>query len=194
MNLKHDKEEVVKIGLRLFCSRGYTNVGLDEICEETGMTKGAFYNAFKSKENFLLETLASFDQSNTERIVKALKPDGKTKAIDQLKEFYNDMLKRQPKLNFMGCMINNTMSELGAINETVSVATNEGFEHIIKAIEPAVKQAQQEGDINPDFDSHDIATLLHSTFYGVLTRAKSLGSSKKGLETMNLLFTNLKHK
>jgi len=194
VNQKHNKEEAVKIGLVLFCSKGYTNVGLDEICEETGMTKGAFYNAFKSKENFLLETLASFDQSNTERIARALTPETKTKAIDQLREFYHDMLKRQPKLNFMGCMINNMMSELGAINETVGTVTNEGFEHIIKAVEPAVKRAQQEGDINPDFDAIEIATLLHSTFYGVLTRAKSLGNTKKGIETMNLLFTNLKHK
>jgi len=194
VNIKHDKEKVVQIGVNLFCARGYNNVGLDEICTATGMTKGAFYNAFNSKENFLLVTLASFDKSNTERINQVLVPNSKMKAIDQLQEFYSVMLKMQPKMNYMGCMVNNMMSELGAINENVATATSNGFEKIIDAVEPCVKRAQNEGDINPDYDSKEIATLLHSTFYGVLTRAKSLGSHKKGLQTMELLFNNLKIK
>lgn len=194
MNIKHDKEKVIQIGLHLFCSNGYGNVGLDQICKATGMTKGAFYNAFESKENFLLVTLASFDKSNTERINQVLMPNKKTKAIDQLQEFYAVMLKAQPKLNYMGCMVNNMMSELGAINENVAMATSKGFEKIIAAVEPCVKRAQKEGDIDPKYDSKEIATLLHSTFYGVLTRAKSLGSNKKGFKTMELLFNNLKNK
>lgn len=194
MNLKHDKEKVIQIGLNLFCAKGYGNVGLDEICKETGMTKGAFYNAFESKENFLLATLDSFDKSNTERIIKVLTPNEKVKAIFQLQEFYAHMLKMQPKKNFMGCMVNNTMSELGAINDKVADVTNKGFEKIINAIEPCVKRAQKEGDINSNFDSKEIASLLHSTFYGVLTRAKSLGSNKNGFATMELLFNNLKNK
>ncbi len=188
MNQKHDKALVVQTGLNLFCSKGYTNVGLDEICQTTGMTKGAFYNAFGSKENFLLETLASFDKSNTERINHVLMPDPHIKAITQLRLFYTDMLEYQPQVNFMGCMVNNMMSELGALNKKVSEATLRGFDSIIAAVEPAVNQAQRDGDIDPEFDSTEIASLLHTTFYGVLTRAKSLGDYIKGMETMNLLF------
>ncbi len=104
------------------------------------------------------------------------------------------MLKHQPKVNYMGCMVNNMMSELGAINEKVGIATRKGFENIIRAVEPAVKEAQKEGDINYAIPSKEIADLLHTTFYGVLTRAKSQGNYKNGIATMNLLFTNLKHK
>ena len=156
------------------------------------MTKGAFYNAFESKENFLLETIASFDKSNTERINNVLAPNKKIKAIDQLIQFYDVMLQHQPKVNFMGCMVNNMMSELGAINEKVGNATSKGFEKIINAVEPCVKRAQLEGDIISNFDSMEIAGLLHTTFYGVLTRSKSLGSHKSGIKTMQLLFNNLK--
>lgn len=158
------------------------------------MTKGAFYNAFETKENFLLQTLASFDQSNTERINRVLVPNKKLKAVEQLKQFYFTMLKHQPKVNYMGCMINNTMSELGAINPSVADATSKCFEKIIQLLEPAVKQAQKDGDIHPAYNSKEIAVLLHSTFYGVLTRAKSLGSYKQGLKTMDLLFTHLNNK
>ncbi len=194
VNIKHDKEKVVQIGLNLFCSKGYTNVGLEEICHATGMTKGAFYNAFESKENFLIETISSFNKSNTERIDTVLAPDKTLKAIEQLKQFYNVMLQFQPKVNYMGCMVNNMMSELGAINGRVGDATTKGFEEIISAVEPCVKRAQNEGDINTEFNAKEIAALLHTTFYGVLTRAKSLGSYKNGIKTMDILFTNLKQK
>ena len=158
------------------------------------MTKGAFYNAFESKENFLLQTLAYFDESNTKRINSVLAPKKEIKAIDQLEEFYSFMLKFQPNVNFMGCMVNNMMSELGAINEKVGDATSKGFEKIITAVEPCVKRAQKEGDLNASLHSKEIAALLHTTFYGVLTRAKSLGSYKHGIKTMTLLINNLKQK
>jgi AcrR family transcriptional regulator len=183
---------VVQEGLQLFCSKGYGSVGLDEICQTTGMTKGAFYNAFGSKENFLLETLDRFDRDNTARIVRELQPRADVSAVEQLKAFYGAMLKHQPKVNYMGCMMNNMMSELGAHNEQVALVTKKGFEHIIKAVAPAVQRAQEEGDIDPAADPLEIAALLHSTFYGVLTRAKSLGSTRKGHSTIDLLFTQLK--
>ncbi|MEI6021819.1 MAG: TetR family transcriptional regulator C-terminal domain-containing protein [Bacteroidota bacterium] len=121
-------------------------------------------------------------------------PDKKIKAIDQLKQFYDVMLQHQPKVNFMGCMVNNMMSELGAINEKVGKATSKGFKKIINAVEPCVKRAQKEGDISTHFDSKEITALLHTTFYGVLTQSKSLGSYKSGIKTMHLLFNHLKTK
>ena len=68
MNVKHNKEEVIRKGLRLFWSNGYTAVGVDKICKTTGMTKGAFYNAFKSKENFLIEGLSVYGEFTVERL------------------------------------------------------------------------------------------------------------------------------
>jgi TetR/AcrR family transcriptional regulator, transcriptional repressor for nem operon len=192
VNIKHDREQVVQTGLQLFCSRGYNSVGLDEICRSTGMTKGAFYNAFGSKQGFLLETLASFDRWNTVRIEEELKPVRGKRALEQLKGFYSAMLRHQPKVEFMGCMINNMMSELGAHDPRVAAATTTGFEHIIKAVAPAVKRAQAEGDLDPAADPLELAALLHTTFYGALTRAKSLGSIRRVANTMNLLFNHLK--
>lgn len=121
-----------------------------------------------------------------------MRPEKKTKAIDKLKQFYFTMLEFKPNVNYMGCMVNNMMSELGTLNEKVAMATKKGFESIINAVEPRVNQAQKEGDLNSEYDSLELATLLHSTFYGVLTRAKSLGNYENGMKTMNLLFENLK--
>ena len=191
MNQKHDREKVVKTGLSLFCSKGYSSLGIDEICKTTGMTKGAFYNAFKSKESFLLETISKYGQMTVIRLNKQLNHKN-AKAVDRLQAFYENMFLVQPKNNYTGCMINNMMSELGTTNNLVSAATAIEFEHFLDVLEPCVKEAQNDGDLNPTIDSRALAELLHATFYGALTRAKSLQEYTNGIETMNLLINSLK--
>lgn len=190
MNQKHNREEVLHTGLELICSKGYNNLGIDEICSSTGMTKGAFYNAFKSKENFLLEGIAAYGET-TSGFLTDLLSDQRTKAIDRLRELYDSLLDHQPAVGYRGCMINNMMSELGGINSLVGEATAAEFQHFIEVIEPCVIEAQQDGDLNPDINSRSLAELLHSSFFGVLTIAKSLQDFSKGKETMDLLFKSL---
>lgn len=192
MNVKHDKTAVLKTGLGLFCKRGYNSLGVDEICKTTGMTKGAFYNAFKSKEQFLIETIEVYGTSNVERITRELQAKEGITPLQLLLAFYDYMIEVQPRSSFTGCFINNTMSELGFVSEAVGIATTFQFNRFLEAIEPTVKAAQQAGEITQTVSSTEITELLHSTFYGVLTRAKSSQDVAKGLNTMHLLFNQLK--
>ncbi len=45
-------------GARLFRRRGYAGVGIDELCREAGLTRGAFYSHFRSKSALLTAVLA----------------------------------------------------------------------------------------------------------------------------------------
>ena len=191
MYQKHDKEEVVKKGLGLFCSKGYSNLGINEICKTTGMTKGAFYHAFKSKEQFLLTTLMAYGEMTVSHLSKKLNHN-KAKAIDRLINMYKNMFAMQPNINYTGCMINNIMSELGSSNELVAEATAIEFENFLSVIEPIVKEAQNDGDLQTQIDSKALTELLHSTFYGTLTRAKSTREFNNGAATMTLLIQSLK--
>lgn len=192
MNIKHNKEVVLNTGLSLFCNKNYNSLGVDEICKETGMTKGAFYNAYKSKEDFLIEAIFLYTKHNVKRILTQLNPNNKTSAFDRLLQFYTNMLSEQPKVNFMGCFINNIMSELGSVNEKVGLASTKAFDEFIDAIEPTVREAQKNKELNTSLNSRQITELLHSTLYGTLTRVKSSKNYEQGVNTMKLLFTNLK--
>jgi len=190
MKQKHDKEKVLQTGLNIFCSKGYNSLGIDEICKSTGMTKGAFYHAFKSKENFPLESISAYGEFTVAYLTSKLSNKSE-KAIDRLRELYDSMFQYQPKIKYSGCMINNMMSELGGINRLVGDATATEFTHFIETIEPSVVEAQKDGDLNPNIDSNSMAELLHSTFYGALTRAKGLQDFTKGKETMEILINSL---
>ena len=47
------RELILNAAETLFLTKGYEAVSIDEICESVGMTKGAFYYHFKTKEDVL---------------------------------------------------------------------------------------------------------------------------------------------
>jgi TetR/AcrR family transcriptional repressor of nem operon len=191
MYLKHNREKVIQKGVELFWCKGYSNLGVQEICKETGMAKGAFYNAFKSKENFLLTCIETYGVMNVSYL-NSLLTDDKKKAIDNLLTMYESMLLRQPSKGFNGCMMNNMMSEVGNKNDTISEATTFAFDNLLNIIEPVIQLAQKEGDISSSLNSKSVAELIHTTFFGVLTRAKSTKDNQIAISTMTLLIKSLK--
>ncbi len=186
MNYKHNREEVIKKGLELFWTKGYHNLGVDEICRVTGMTKGAFYNAFKSKEQFLLSTIETYGDLIVAHLQNQLSST-KGKAFDRLVTLYRSMLVAQPENRFKGCLVNNMMSELSALNLKVAKISANQFRRFIEVIEPFVLQAQQDGDFAPHIDTTQLSEIIHTTFFGFLTRAKN---SNIPTDNLMILFLN----
>ena len=89
MNIKHDKVKVIHSGIELFWKKGYNSVGINEICEVTGMTKGAFYHKFKGKEQFLNETILTYGKINSDQINDFFKQNNKQSNYDKLLNFYS---------------------------------------------------------------------------------------------------------
>lgn len=176
MNYKHNKEKVIQKGIELFWTKGFYNMGINEICKETGMTKGAFYNSFKSKEAFLLTTIDAYGKMIVDHIHNQLN-NPYLKAFDKLIELYTNMLTSQIEVNFKGCFVNNTMSEMGSLNNSVAKLCVKQFSDFLIAIEPTVKEAQLNGDLYNSISSNKLTEIIHTTFFGFLTKSKSTKDS-----------------
>jgi len=59
--------------------RGINNLDINEICSEAGLSKGAFYHHFRSKQHLLLELLNKWIKNITDQVKI---PDEKLDAID----------------------------------------------------------------------------------------------------------------
>lgn len=59
--MQHRSEEtrvrITDSAIKLFSSRGYTAASVDDICTEAGISKGAFYHHFESKQALFLALL-----------------------------------------------------------------------------------------------------------------------------------------
>ncbi|RIW34035.1 TetR/AcrR family transcriptional regulator [Bacillus salacetis] len=54
----NEKEmQIIEVGMRLFASKGFSTTSVQEIATESGISKGAFYLHFKSKDDLLLGIL-----------------------------------------------------------------------------------------------------------------------------------------
>lgn len=51
------KERLLYSGLKFFSEKGYSNVGIRQLCTSVGIKESSFYNHFKSKEKLFIEIM-----------------------------------------------------------------------------------------------------------------------------------------
>jgi AcrR family transcriptional regulator len=69
---EHTRSCLIKAATRVFARRGLGEASIDEVAEEAGYTKGAFYSNFKNKEELFLAMLDEKFASEIERMEAAL--------------------------------------------------------------------------------------------------------------------------
>jgi AcrR family transcriptional regulator len=85
--MKETREHILQTSLHLFMQKGYKEVTMMDIVNNTGLSKGAFYHYFNSKEKVFEEVINQFF-GNT------LNEDLAVFAGNSLESFYNDLLSR----------------------------------------------------------------------------------------------------
>ena len=63
------RQRIYDTALALFLKHGYNKVTIDNICDKVGVTKGAFYAHFESKDQIVMERILSVDQYYREKIL-----------------------------------------------------------------------------------------------------------------------------
>ena len=115
------KADILKVALQLFLQKGYKNVSYQDIVKKTGLSKGAIYHYFTSKEDllasvftFLLSTTGQPDTKGLENRVKDIESFRKVfirTKTEQIKGFTE--LTGDPSIKF-----NKVLFFLEAINES----------------------------------------------------------------------------
>jgi AcrR family transcriptional regulator len=76
------KEHIILIASRLFLEKNFKEVTMKDIVDKTGLSKGAFYHYFESKEQLFLEVLEYFFQF--------ISRDYDSYSKESFHQFYND--------------------------------------------------------------------------------------------------------
>ena len=69
------RARLMRSAAKLFCRRGLEQASVDEIAQDAGYTKGAFYSNFKSKEELFLAMLDERFSDKIGQIERALRTD-----------------------------------------------------------------------------------------------------------------------
>lgn len=84
--MKDSKEHILNVSLQLFLQKSFKEVTMKEIVEQTGLSKGAFYHYFNSKEQVFKEVIIYFFED-------LLTEDFEQYSHASLEQFIHDALK-----------------------------------------------------------------------------------------------------
>ena len=86
-------EAILNAAYRLFLEKGYDNASLQDITDATGLSKGAIYHHFKSKEDIFLTICGRIGAENA-RILGEIRDDKSLTGLEKLQTIFRAALSR----------------------------------------------------------------------------------------------------
>ena len=127
---------------RLFIEKGYDRASLQEIIQETGLSKGAIYHHFASKEEILYAVCDRIGRRNGE-VLSKVRDDGTLNGLEKLRTMFKVSLQpeRQAKMFCMMPYLLDNAKFLATEMRSIFTEVVPGF------VEPVVRQGIEDGSI-----------------------------------------------
>ncbi len=164
---KNTKERLLYSGIQLFSLKGYSNVGIRQLCQSVGIKESSFYNHFKSKECFFREIMGLmvskgdqvlFTDEEADLVVVNMTVDNfmKENFGRILSAFSNPLFIAIMRLVVMESFINPVAYEL---------AENNIYDNVRNTTIKILKGYQEKGEVK----GCDIATIVDTYYHGLKT-------------------------
>jgi AcrR family transcriptional regulator len=180
---------ILEAALIQFSSSGYDAASVDDICAEAGVSKGAFYHHFPSKQAVflaLLEDWLKTVDASLEAARKSTVPETLTNMARMLPVIFSQADGRLPM--FLEFWLQ------ASRDETVWKATIAPYQRYLDYFTGLVKQGIEEGSFRP-VDPRSAAQVIVSFAVGLLLQgllaAESTNWKKTAEESMNILMKGL---
>ncbi len=168
------KEQILQASTAQFLKNGYHAVGVASLMSEAGLTNGAFYNHFKSKEDLFRQcVIRSLENIRKLMIMNAEKENGGLDAIfhDYLGEAHLNTPER-------GCAAASLTPEIGRLGEHVRQAFDIECQKIVDVL------YGQLPDNLPEEERRQIAHSLFSLMTGTLQLARAARDPETAAEIL----------
>ena len=157
---KHPEETVAKIldvSMRLFTEQGYEHTTIQDIVDALGMSKGAIYHHFKSKED-ILDRINDRYYENLEWFSDPAKLPGRNgleKLRHAFRHFLTDPAKREVDRLAIHHIVKNPKIALLTLEST--------FRDAAPYVEGMIRLGMADGSLPGVTHPHEIAEVLHAS-------------------------------
>jgi TetR/AcrR family transcriptional repressor of nem operon len=188
--LKHElkADALLDQGIALLWSKGYNATSVNDIVKSAGIPKGSFYFYFDSKEDFAVQALEKYFNSQIPRAIKILQNPA-VSAKQRVLDFYEYRvvtLKEELECT-MGCMACNLANEMAEHNEAIRNVIASKGEFIKNQIANTIEEAQSDGDISTKIKARDLAEFIEDAGKGAMTTMKEMKSPYPINNLMNII-------
>lgn len=180
------KEKIlVKSGI-LFNTQGYKSTSLSEITGATGLTKGAIYRHFESKDKLEQESLYHLSSIMFEKVRTVIK--AKETASEKLRaifQFFSTYITNPPIKG--GCPLLNVSIEVDDTNPVL----RKGALRILNVLRDSLITVMENGkkfkQLKPDIDVEYYATIFIASLEGAIMMSKLRGTDEDISRVINHL-------
>ena len=160
------KNRIFETAIQLIKTKGYPNVTVDEICEKSGVTKGAFYHHFDSKESIIDSAYIHTDSRVLEKLPQIMKNSSALSQIIEIGFVYAELVQYKG-VEIIKQIIRNNLDSVNPIH-----MVNNFYDlrkRPILEIEIAIlRTGQESGEIRDDITPEHIQRYIISSFNGFI--------------------------
>lgn len=157
------RQRISEVALDLFSRNGYEVTTVEDICLEVGVTRGAFYNHFDSKEHIIIEYYMEIDKQYKELDHHLLKIDD---PLERLKVFTHCAVEVTMKLGpeLMGVVYSYQISP--ARNTSPLIISRKRSLYTI--LEKMLREAVDTGRVRKDLDAKNVCDMIIRAQRGII--------------------------
>ena len=159
---RETRRKIFETSLALFKKRGYENVTIDDICETIGVSKGAFYSHFKSKDQVILENFISLNEYY-EDVFREV--SDKNNCLEKLYLFQRRAMGNIEKIGYEAVKLVYHVETATQKKKSFLVSKKHSLYRIIVAL---ITDGQKSGEIRADKSADEIASMLVQWYRGVI--------------------------
>ena len=157
------KSKIVEAARIVFSNKGYHDSTMDDVAKEVGVSKGALYSYFRSKEDILKEINLQGHQT----LRNILSETGACNNLEETLERVYIMITEKFKGNL------HTQFEIIALashDEKIRKIVFEDYQKDIEAVEVFAKEKKTQGVIRSGVDARVLAELFTALYVGTLAK------------------------
>jgi len=167
--------------------QGYTATTVDQICAAAGVTKGAFFHHFPSKEDLGVAAAAQW----TARAAPLFELPPYTRLEDPLERLLGHIDMRMAMIDGPAegftCFVGTMAQETFASNEALREASRESIAAYCEALAVDVQAAIDRHGIRDNITAESVAWHVQTILQGALVIAKASGDPEKARESVRHL-------
>lgn len=170
MSVSETREKLLETALTLIWQSNYSIVGVNEICKQAGVTKGAFYHHFESKASLFCEATAYYWQVIKQDLDTIFSPVNTP--LEQLENLIQFLFKSKLSDDSVrGCPFFNAGAQIGTDDAKVIEALKNLSQTAITYNLALIKALNAGGYLERSGDMEQQARLMYHFIHGVMSYA-----------------------
>jgi AcrR family transcriptional regulator len=152
------KQKIIDAAIQLFSRKGFHSTSLSELAEATGLTKGALYHHFESKDTLFYAVLENLRFLWRERVFRDMLQ--KKGALERLETLFDNHACLIEERETFCLVLSSLVMEMDNVNSEFMDALREIFADLTALIQRVIEKGQENGEIRKNLDPYLLSLNL----------------------------------